>query len=132
MQLYCKKRLGTIFVDEVHLFSTQCQFRPTFRQLPQLAFVPVPLVLLTATAPPWIISDLSKFFGPGRTPVIVKCSISEPLIRIPSTRMRRLYIHSVIQIHYMSLLYKFNQYLSGGRILVPVFIRVLDAIGLAG
>ena len=27
---------------------------------------------------------------------------------------------------------KFNQYLSGGRILVPVLIRVLDAIGLAG
>ena len=59
-------------------------------------------------------------------------TVSEPLIRIASTRMRRLYIHSLIQIHYMSLLYKFNQYLSGGRILVPVLIRVLDAIGLEG
>ena len=57
------------------------------------------------------------------------CIVSEPLIRITSTRMHRLYIHSLIQIHYMSLLY---QYLSGGQILVPVLIRVLDDIGHAG
>lgn len=51
MKLYCSKRLGSIFIDEAHLFSMQTQFRPTFRQLPEIKFLPVPIVLLTATAP---------------------------------------------------------------------------------
>ena len=58
IELYSQKRLGAIFIDKVHLFSLQSQFRPTFRQLPQLKFVNFPLVLLTATAPQWIVEDI--------------------------------------------------------------------------
>ena len=75
IHLYSRKQLGAIFLDEAHLFSTQSQFRPTFRQLPELKCIPVPLVLLTATAPQWIVADLvSNFFGPKRTPVVVRQS----------------------------------------------------------
>ena len=73
IHLYSRKQMGAIFVDEAHLFSTQSQFRPTFRQLPELKCIPVPLVLLTTTAPQWIVTDLvSNFFGPKRTPVVVR------------------------------------------------------------
>ena len=75
MQLWSRKQLGSIFVDEAHIFSMQTEFRPAFRQLPQLKFLPVPLVLLTATAPQWIVTDLLlNFFGPGRTPIVIRQS----------------------------------------------------------
>ncbi|KAL5484545.1 hypothetical protein EMCRGX_G021065 [Ephydatia muelleri] len=45
MQIYVQKKLGTIFVDEVHFYTLQSQLRPTFRQLPKLWFLPVPMVL---------------------------------------------------------------------------------------
>ena len=73
MRLYGADQLGKIFVDEVHLFSTDGEFRPMFRQLPTLRFMPVSFVLMTATAPEWVVSDILKcFFAPGRMPLVIR------------------------------------------------------------
>ena len=72
MNLCCADRLGRIFVNEAHLFSTDGKFRPAFRKLPQLTFVPVPFVFMTATSPQWMVEDISaSFFGAfGRKPLL--------------------------------------------------------------
>ena len=73
MRLQHGNQLGKIFVDEAHVYSTDCDYRPALRQLPTLGTHPVPLVLTTVTAPAWIVCDiLSNFFGPKRTPLVVK------------------------------------------------------------
>eukprot|EP00731_Ephydatia_muelleri_P024696 Em0016g967a len=70
MQIYVQ---GTIFVDEVHFYTLQSQLRPTFRQLPKLWFLPVPMVLMTATAPQHVVNDLlTNFFGQERSPIIIR------------------------------------------------------------
>ena len=56
MSLYSQRQLGRLFIDEAHLYST-ASYRPSFRMLPFLRCVPVPLCLMTATAPPWIVED---------------------------------------------------------------------------
>jgi superfamily II DNA helicase RecQ len=73
IKLYSSNQLGRIFVDEAHLFSTDYDYRPSLRQLPLLAFLPVPITLLTATAPEWIVQDiLTHFFGPLRKPLMIR------------------------------------------------------------
>ena len=73
MRLYSANQLGKIFIDKAHLFSTDRDFRPMFRQLPTLRFVPIPFVLMTATAPEWIVRDIVEgFFGPGRMPLVIR------------------------------------------------------------
>ena len=37
-------------MDKVHLFSTDNDYRPVYQQLPLLTFLPVPFILMTATA----------------------------------------------------------------------------------
>ena len=55
--------LGCICTDEFHLFSMDRVYRPSFCQLPLLTCIPVPLVLMTATAPLWIVDGvLCNFF----------------------------------------------------------------------
>jgi late competence protein required for DNA uptake (superfamily II DNA/RNA helicase) len=62
--LHNSKQLSRIFIDEVHMFTTNAKFRPAFRLLPQLLFLAVPVVLMSATAPPKVVSDiLHHFFG---------------------------------------------------------------------
>ena len=64
----------TIFIDEAHVFSTDRDFRPSVRRLPELTFLPnVRLVMLTATAPQWIMDDIrSNFFGQNRVPIVFR------------------------------------------------------------
>ena len=81
-RLHCSNRLGRIFIDEVHLFSTDDDYRVAYRQLPLLTFIPVPFVLMTATAPQWILTDvLTNFFPPSRQPVVVRQACNRPNIR---------------------------------------------------
>ena len=40
ISLCSAQRLGRIFIDQVHLFSTEGRFQPAFQQLPLLTFVP--------------------------------------------------------------------------------------------
>ena len=73
MHLNSVNQLGKIFINEAHLFSTDRDFRPMFHQLPTLRFVPIPFVLMTATAPEWIVRDIVEgFFGPGRMPLVIR------------------------------------------------------------
>ena len=65
IEMKSANQLGRIFVNEAHLFCTESEFRPFFRQLAKLPFLPVPFVLMTVTAPQWIVQDiLANFFGP--------------------------------------------------------------------
>ena len=76
-QLYCSRRLGRVFIDEFHLFSLDSEYRPHFRELPLLTFLPVPFAFTSATAPDWIVNDVTRsFFGLGgkRIPKIVRQS----------------------------------------------------------
>ena len=76
-RLYGAKQLGKIFVDEAHLFSTEIGLRPAFRELAKLTFLKVPFVLMTATAPEWIVQDIFKsFFGYCRKPVVIRQTTS--------------------------------------------------------
>ena len=91
MNLCCADRLGRIFVDEAHLFPTDSKFRPAFRQLPQLTFMPVPFVFMTATAPQWIVEDISaSFFGAfGRKPLLFQQPTSRTNISYRLTKDSR-------------------------------------------
>ena len=74
INLHATNRLDTIFIDEAHVFSTDRDFRPSVRRLPELTFLPnVRLVMLTATAPQWIMDDIrSNFFGQNRVPIVFR------------------------------------------------------------
>ena len=81
-RLHSSGQLGKIFVDEAHMFSTECGYRPLYRQLPgPLGSFSSPLVLMTATAPQWIVEDLMQnFFGPARMPysLVIRQTTSRP------------------------------------------------------
>eukprot|EP00731_Ephydatia_muelleri_P032353 Em0023g860a len=74
IQLHASNRLGVLFIDEAHVFSTECDYRPSVRRLTALASFPkARFVLLTATCPQWIADDIvSNFFGPNRWPVVIR------------------------------------------------------------
>lgn len=74
IRLHSSDRLGVIFIDEAHVFSTECEYRPRIRLLPQIGFLPsARFVLLTATCPQWVAEDILKFFfGPTRPPVVLR------------------------------------------------------------
>lgn len=81
-RLHSSNQLGRIVLDEVHLFSTDDDYRPlAYRQFPLLTFVPVPFVLMTATGPQWILTDLLDNFPLSRQPVIVRQACNRSNIR---------------------------------------------------
>ena len=65
MQLDCRRQqLGSVFIDGVHLFSMQGNFRLSFRQVLCLGFLPYRLVLTITTPLLWIVDDLlGNFLG---------------------------------------------------------------------
>ena len=78
-QLYCSRCLGRVFVEEFHLFSLHSKFRLHFRELPLLTFIPVLFVFTSATAPDWIVNDVTKsyFDGSKWIPKLVKQSCNK-------------------------------------------------------
>ena len=88
IQLHASNRLGVLFIDEAHVFSTECDYRPSVRRLTALASFPkARFVLLTATCPQWIAEDiLSNFFGPNRWPVVIRDSTYRLNIRYEVNR----------------------------------------------
>ena len=92
ISLYMAKQLGKIFIDEAHLYCTESEFRPMFRELPKLAFLPIPMVLTTATAPNWIVDELLKsFIGCVRNPVVIR----QPTCRLNIAYSVRSYAQNV-------------------------------------
>ena len=81
-RLHSSGQLGKIFVDEAHMFSTECGYRPLYRQLPgPLGSFSSPLVLMKATAPQWIVEDLMQnFFGPAHMlySLVIRQTTSRP------------------------------------------------------
>ena len=74
VHLHASNRLGSVFIDEAHIFSTECDFRPCVRRLPEMAFLPnLRFVLLTATAPQWILDDIqNNLLGPNRKALVIR------------------------------------------------------------
>lgn len=57
-KIYHSGQLLKIFIDEVHLISTDSSYRSNLLQLSFIRTVPVPIVALTATCPEWIQRDI--------------------------------------------------------------------------
>lgn len=75
------RQLGRIFIDELHLVRTEGNFRPSFSYLTMLSFLPVPLTLMTATAPIWVTKDICKhFFDKVRCPIVIREPTNRPNI----------------------------------------------------
>ncbi len=66
------KMLGRIFIDEVHVFHTDSDFRPFLRNLSSLSYFDIPITLLTASAPNHIISDCLENLFVGRRPLVIR------------------------------------------------------------
>ena len=69
--LYNGNQLGSIFIDEAHLFSTDSHYRPALLNQKYLRKFPVPLISLTATCPEWILNDIVLNLYNNIKPVII-------------------------------------------------------------
>ena len=76
-----KNALSLIAVDEAHLVIEWENFRPVYKEIQNLkyGFPTVPILLLTATAPP---QSQTKLKGMLRNPVVSKASINRPNIEL--------------------------------------------------
>ena len=72
-------KLSLIAIDEVHLYYHWQEFRSSYKDLELLKseFPTTPIMALTATAPPEVMSSIHKLV---RDPLIVKSSINRPNI----------------------------------------------------
>ena len=57
-KIYYSGQLSKIFIDELHLISTDSSYRTNLLQLSFIRTVPVPIIALTATCPEWIQRDI--------------------------------------------------------------------------
>lgn len=75
--LFDHDKLCLIAIDEAHLFHVWPQFRRSYQELDQLKvkFPSVPILAVTATAPPEVECSLSNLL---RTPLMFKESINRP------------------------------------------------------
>lgn len=73
VELSYRKKLGTIFFDEAHLFVSEGSFRVHFTLLARLTLFTVPIVLTTGTCPSHIEQVLQVgFFGGIRSPLVIR------------------------------------------------------------
>lgn len=73
-------KISKIFIDEAHCFVTDSDFRSPMSRLTFLLSVPVPIVLMTATAPRWIESILVQEFFKYKIGQIIRASTNRPNI----------------------------------------------------
>lgn len=59
-------RLGSVIIDEAHMFSIDFSYRPAYRHLSALTMYRRPIICLTATAPEWVVNDLKTNLYMGR------------------------------------------------------------------
>ena len=78
-RLVRENKLGSIAIDEAHLFHMWPQFRTSYQELETLKieFPTVPLIALTAAAPLDVQQSIQKFL---RAPLVIKESVNRPNI----------------------------------------------------
>jgi len=78
-ELVKNSKICLIAIDEAHLYHQWLEFRTAYRDLEQLKteFPTVPLLCLTATAPPPVQDSIMKLL---RDPIICRASIDRPNI----------------------------------------------------
>jgi superfamily II DNA or RNA helicase len=82
VDMKAKNRLYRIFIDEVHLVSTDSSWRESLKRLPMLGYFEIPLVLMSGTCPDHVVDEIqSSFFTDATKPVIIKQKSDRPSIR---------------------------------------------------
>lgn len=70
--LFGRGRLGRIFVDEVHLFSLQSDFRSSLRSLSLVQYFGMPMTVLSASCNQDVIADIKDNLFLSKTPKVIQ------------------------------------------------------------
>lgn len=79
-ELSRKEILHQIYVDEIHVYSTEMHFRPKLESLVLIRSLNVQTILMSATLPSSITTTIIRDFFPVFPPLIIRSSMNRPNI----------------------------------------------------
>jgi len=77
-----EKKIGGIFIDEVHLYKTWNNFRPKLEDIKLIREIEVPLILMSATVPVDMEKDLIQDFKLASTTKVYRGTTNRPELQL--------------------------------------------------